>query len=146
VVVAHAQATRAFTMSEGIWTVEICITTPIRLVIQWEKRDSITPASNEIEIAQRERFQSGFSYVVFKPHKNYPDVEWICWLPFPGEQQFFCHRFKRKKHMTLITQCKRFCRNFKNVLLRNANGIFTKNILHARRQETQIAMTVQSGI
>jgi hypothetical protein len=48
--------------------------------------------------------------------------------------------------MTLIKQYERFQKYFENVPSRNANGIFTKSILHARRQETQIAMTVQNGI
>jgi hypothetical protein len=48
--------------------------------------------------------------------------------------------------MTLIKQYERFQKYFENVPLCIANGIFTKSILHARLQETQIAMTVQSGI
>jgi hypothetical protein len=53
---------------------------------------------------------------------------------------------KREKHMTLIKQYERFQKYFENVPSRNANDTFPKGILHARRQETQIAMTMQSGI
>jgi hypothetical protein len=61
-----------------------------------------------IEIAQREQFQSGFSYVGLNRIRIAPMWNGFVGCRSHGLQHFFFHRCKREKHMTLITQYERF--------------------------------------
>jgi hypothetical protein len=64
-----------------------------------------------IEIAQREQFQSGASFmvVVYDPRKELPRNGMDLLVAVPTVSNISSsHRCKRKKQVALITQCKRF--------------------------------------